>query len=66
MLGVIQMFGSEGDFKAVLGSEKGEVLKWKTPMGITVDNRQRLYVVEMLPNRVRVYQILHDRIVEKN
>jgi hypothetical protein len=60
------MFSSDGDFEAVLGTEKGEVLKWKTPVGITVDNQQRLYVVEMLPNRVRVYQILHNRILEKN
>jgi len=66
VLGVIQLFNSDGNFKAVLGTEKGEVLKWKTPVGITVDNRQRLYVVEMLPNRVRVYRILHDRILEKN
>ena len=66
VLGVVQMFDSGGNFKAVLGTEKGEVLKWKTPMGITVDNQQRLYVVEMLPNRVRVYRILHDRILEKN
>lgn len=66
VLGVIQVFNSDGDFKAVLGTEKGEVLKWKTPVGITVDARHRLYVVEMLPDRVGVYQILHDRIVEKN
>jgi len=66
VLGVIQLFNSDGNFNAVLGTEKGEVLKWKTPVGITVDNRQRLYVVEMLPNRVRVYRILHDRILEKN
>jgi DNA-binding beta-propeller fold protein YncE len=65
VLGVIQMYGSDGNFKAVLGTQKGEVLKWKTPVGITVDNQQRLYVVEMLPNRVRVYRILHDGILEK-
>ena len=66
VLGVIQVFDSGGNFKAVLGTEKGGVLKWKTPVGVTVDNQQRLYVVEMLPNRVRVYRILHDRILEKN
>ena len=66
VLGVIQLFNSDGNFKAVLGTEKGEVLKWRTPVGVTVDNQQRLYVVEMLPNRVRVYRILHDRILEKN
>jgi DNA-binding beta-propeller fold protein YncE len=64
VLGVIQMFSSDGDFKAVLGTEKGEVLKWKTPMGITVDNRQRLYVVEMIPNRVRVYELLPGQMLE--
>jgi DNA-binding beta-propeller fold protein YncE len=66
VLGVIQVFNRNGNFKAVLGTEKGEVFKWKTPVGITVDNQQRLYVVEMLSNRVRVYQILDDRILEKN
>jgi DNA-binding beta-propeller fold protein YncE len=64
VLGVIQMFSSDGDFKAVLGTEEGEVLKWKTPMGITVDSRQRLYVVEMIPNRVRVYQLLPAHMLE--
>ena len=29
VLGVIQLFNSNGNFKAVLGTEKGEVLKWK-------------------------------------
>ena len=53
------------DFKAVLGTEKGEVLKWKTPMGIAVDKQQRLYVVEMIPNRVRVYEMLPDQILEQ-
>jgi sugar lactone lactonase YvrE len=65
VLGVIQTFNSNGDFNAVLGTEKGEVLKWKTPLGIFVDSRQRLYVVEMLPNRVRVYDILGDQMIEK-
>ena len=65
VLGVIQLFNSDGGFKAVLGTEKGEVLKWKTPMGIAVDKQQRLYVVEMLPNRVRVYKILSDQMLEQ-
>jgi sugar lactone lactonase YvrE len=65
VLGVIQTFGSNGDFNAVLGTENGEVLKWKTPLGITIDSRQRLYVVEMLPNRVRVYDILNNQKLEK-
>jgi hypothetical protein len=65
VLGVIQTFHSNGDFNAVLGTENGEVLKWKTPLGITIDSRQRLYVVEMLPNRVRVYDILSDQKLER-
>jgi DNA-binding beta-propeller fold protein YncE len=65
VLGVIQTFASNGDFKAVLGTENGEVLKWKTPLGITVDSRQRLYVVEMLENRVRVYDILSDQTLQR-
>ncbi len=65
VLGVIQTFNPNGNFSAVLGTEKGEVLKWKTPLGITIDNRQRLYVVEMLPNRVRVYDILYDKKITK-
>ena len=65
VLGVIQTFNSNGDFNAVLGDEKGEVLKWKTPLGITIDDRKRLYVVEMLPNRVRVYDILSNQKLEE-
>jgi DNA-binding beta-propeller fold protein YncE len=65
VLGVIQTFSSNGDFKAVLGNEKGDVRKWKTPLGITIDSRQRLYVVEMIPNRVGVYDILSDQKIEK-
>jgi hypothetical protein len=49
-----------------LGDESGEVMKWKTPLGITIDSRQRIYVVEMLLNRVRVYDILSNKKVEKN
>ena len=65
VLGVIQTFNPNGNFSAVLGTEKGDVLKWKTPLGITVDNQGRLYVVEMLPNRVRVYDILYDKKLTK-
>jgi hypothetical protein len=31
-------------------------------VGITFDDRQRLYVVEMFINRISVYQILNDTI----
>jgi DNA-binding beta-propeller fold protein YncE len=65
VLGVIQTFTVQGEFKAVLGTETGEVIKWETPLGITIDSRQRLYVVEMLNNRLRVYDILSDKTLEK-
>ena len=57
-VGAIQTFNRYGHFKTVVGDETGEVMIWKTPVGITIDERQRLYVVEMIPNRVGVYQIL--------
>lgn len=57
-VGAIQTFNRYGHFKTVVGDETGEVMIWKTPVGITIDDRQRLYVVEMIPNRVGVYQIL--------
>ena len=56
-LGVIQTFNRYGPFKTVLGDEEGKVMRWKTPVGITIDDRERLCVVEMLENRVSVYQI---------
>jgi hypothetical protein len=34
----------------------------QTPVGIAIDDRQRLYVVDMLANRVSVYQILEKDI----
>ncbi|MEI6125863.1 MAG: NHL repeat-containing protein [Pseudomonadota bacterium] len=56
-LGAVQVFNRYGNFKAVLGDAAGEILLWKTPVGITIDDR-RLYVVEMLLNRVSVYEFL--------
>ncbi len=66
VLGVIQAFNSNGDFNAVLGNEKGDILKWETPLGLAIDSHHRLYVVEMLPNRIRVYDILYDKKLEKH
>jgi DNA-binding beta-propeller fold protein YncE len=61
-LGVIQVFNRYGHFRSVTGDETGAVMKWTTPVGITIDDCQRLYVVEMIKNRVRVYQILENTI----
>jgi len=57
-LGAIQVFNRFGHFQSVLADEKGNVLQWSAPVGITVDDRQNLYVVEMMANRVRVYHIM--------
>ena len=58
-LGVIQVFDANGSFYAALGDPKiGKVKKFKTPAGLFVDDRNRLYVVEMLANKVSVYQIM--------
>ncbi len=61
-VGAIQTFNRYGHFKAVLGDETGTVIIWTTPVGITIDDRNRLYIVEMIPNQVSVYQITGDPI----
>ena len=58
-MGVIQVFDAGGPFYAVLGDSKnGKVKKFQTPAGLFIDHRNRLYVVEMLANKVSVYQIM--------
>jgi len=57
-MGVIQVFDSWGEFQGVLGDrEKDEIYKFKTPVGLYIDGRNRIYVVEMLANKVSVYGI---------
>jgi len=48
----------------VAADDQGNVLQWTAPVGITIDDLQNLYVVEMLANRVRVYHIVDT--VEKD
>ncbi len=60
-MGVIQVFDAAGEFHSVLGdSATGAVKRFKTPTGISIDGRNRLYVVEMFANRVGVYHIEAD------
>ncbi|MCU7917835.1 MAG: NHL repeat-containing protein [Candidatus Thiodiazotropha sp. (ex Epidulcina cf. delphinae)] len=54
-LGVIQIYNSDTRFHAVLGTN-GEIARFDTPAGMTVDKRDRLYVAEMLANKVSVFQ----------
>lgn len=56
-LNVIQVFSETGRFHAVFG-RKGRPKRFETPVGIAVDEDYRLYAVEMLANRVSVYQIV--------
>jgi DNA-binding beta-propeller fold protein YncE len=57
-MGVIQIFDSNGEFYAVVGDPvKKAPKKFKTPVGLFIDKDSRLYVVEMLANRVSVYRI---------
>lgn len=60
-LGVIQVFDATGEFYAAVGdSAKAKVKKFKTPVGLFIDHRDRLYVVEMFANRVSVYRIVGE------
>ena len=57
-LGVIQVFEASGDFYGALGNPAtAKVKKFRTPMGLFVDQKNRLYVVETLANQVGVYQL---------
>jgi DNA-binding beta-propeller fold protein YncE len=57
-MGVIQVFDSWGELYGVLGNaDTNTIMKFKTPVGLYIDDRDRLYVVEMLANRVSVYGI---------
>ncbi len=56
--GVIQIFDEDGNFVSVVGqADQSAIRRFKTPTGLWVDTRNRLYVVEMLANRVSVYQL---------
>lgn len=57
-MGVIQVFDSYGEFYSVIAdSATNAVKKFTTPVGIFIDDNNRLYVVEMFAERVSVYSI---------
>lgn len=58
-IGVIQVFDQTGAFLGAVGDSgtKG-VKRFKTPVGMFIDSKDRLYVVEMYANRVGVYKIV--------
>ena len=55
-LGVIEVFNNKTSFTHVLGSN-GIATKFVTPAGIFIDSRGRLYVTQMLDNKVSVYDL---------
>ncbi len=57
-MGVIQVFNKYGEFTGVVGdADRKTIQKFKTPVGICIDDQNRLYVVEMLAQKVSVYGI---------
>ncbi len=55
--GNIQVFSNSGEFLGIIGNKQGKALKFTTPMGIYFDVESRkLFVVEMLANRVRIFK----------
>jgi DNA-binding beta-propeller fold protein YncE len=57
-LEVVQLFDSNTRFKAVLG-ENGDFAHFTTPTGLAMDKRGRLYIAEMLANKVTVLELKH-------
>ena len=55
-LGVVQLFDDNTRFQAVLG-ENGDFAHFTTPTGLAFDHQGRLYIAEMLANRVTVLEI---------
>ncbi len=57
-LGVVQVFDADGGFQAALGDPRTKtVKKFKTPAGLYIDHLNRLYVVEMLANKISVFNL---------
>jgi DNA-binding beta-propeller fold protein YncE len=53
---LIEVFNSSRQFSHVLG-QNNHPHKFITPAGITLDSHQRIYVTEMLSNKVSVYEL---------
>ncbi len=57
-LGVIQAFDERGNFLGALADgSSGALVKLTTPTGMAIDSLGRLYVVESMAGRVRVYSL---------
>jgi hypothetical protein len=56
-MGAIQVFTDLGRFLGVV-CENGKRKKFVTPVGILIDSKNRLLVVEMRDNKITVLKIL--------
>jgi len=56
-MGVVQGFEVVGTYKYTISDASGREMKFTNPFGMVVDRFSRLYVVEMLANRVTVLQL---------
>lgn len=54
---VIQVFDDQADFQHVLGNGSKKIQRFISPASIFIDDNNRLYVVEVLENRVGVYKL---------
>lgn len=55
-LGVLQLYRSDTRFDSVLSLD-GEFTRFTTPTGLSIDRKNRIYVSEMLENRVSVVKL---------
>lgn len=57
-MGVIQVFDEEGVFHSVVGGDGvGSLWRYTSPVGLFIDQLDRLYVIEMFAERVSVFAI---------
>ena len=54
---VIQVFDDQADFQYVLGDGSKKIRRFTSPASVFIDSNNRLYVVEVLENKVGVYKI---------
>ncbi|MES9991786.1 MAG: NHL repeat-containing protein [Candidatus Thiodiazotropha sp.] len=52
-LGVVQLYNSDTRFNAVIGIN-GKIARFDTPAGMDVDDQDRVYIAEVMSNRVTV------------
>ena len=59
--GIIQVFGQTGKPVGILSTKAGALLRLTTPLGMALDARGRLFVVQSRLNLVSVF-MLDDRV----